>query len=458
MAHESHFTTEQLTERYEMSRKVRMWVLGAIVVGLLLVLAGLLTAEDPGAHHEAADHASLVDTPAGDVHKVQDHGHDEHADEAHGEHGGHHGPQHHIGKYTGALANFLLVNLYFLTLAMGAMFFMTVHRIGNGGWHTVFKRIPEAMSMWLPFAAVGLLIVGFFGEHLYDWIFVHEIGQDTLIDKKRAYLNVPFWAARGAIFVGVWTFAAWLMRKYSISQDNAGSVEGGLGIFKKMTTLSALFVIFFAISYTLFSIDWIKSLEPHWFSTIFGVYVFAGTFATASAVMGLILHFLRQQGYMGYTNDAHLHDCFKYAFAFTVFWGYIFIAQFLLIWYSNIPEETGYFDFRFAHYKTLFFVKIFACFFLPFIGLMMRNAKRKSQTFVVIGIIMILGHWIDLFVMIMPGAVGEHWHIGLTEIGFFVLYLGLFAFVVLRALSKANLVPIHHPYLDESLHHSTGAV
>jgi hypothetical protein len=129
-----------------------------------------------------------------------------------------------------------------------------------------------------------------------------------------------------------------------------------------------------------------------------------------------------------------------------------------LIWYSNLPEETMYYEMRLENYNLWFGLKIFLCFVVPFLGFMTRNAKRQAQTFVVLAVLMMIGHWVDIYLLVMPGAVGADWHFGLTEVGMFLLYLGIFSFVVLSALTKANLVPLKHPYLEESLHHSTGAV
>lgn len=490
MAHGKHFTQEELTERLVIPQKIRRTIYGVIGFGLVLLVIGLLTAKAPVAHshddHDSHDtHSAVIDQST--IHKVggQDHddqhgeeshaddhgdeGHDEHADDDHGHdahaggghddhaeggHGSHgHGPQHKVTKYTGFFANFLLNNLYFLTLALGGLFFVAIHQIVNSGWHTAIKRVPEAFMMWLPFAFIGLAVVAAFGGQLYDWIAVPE-GADALIDKKRAYLNPVGWMIRGVIFFGGWYLGARVLRKYSLRED----AEGGDGFFRKSNGVAAGLVVFFGFTFVLFSIDWIKSLEPHWFSTMFGVYCFAGTMATVTAVLGMTVHLLRRLGYMNYVNDAHIHDLFKYTFGFSIFWGYIFIAQYMLIWYSNLPEETMYYNNRFENYHFWFGLKITLCFIVPFLGFMTRNAKRNPRMFIPIGLLVVCGHWVDLFLMIMPGSVGEHWHFGPTEIGMFLTFAGIFALVILTVLTKANLVPRNHPYLEESVNHSTGAV
>ena len=440
-----HYTQEQLTERFEFASKYRNIVFGLVGVGIVLLIAGWIFAGDGGS--AAADHAAIEQTTA--VHAVaDDHG------------GGHHGHERTTG--TRILANFLLCSLYFVSIAMGALFFLTVHQVGNGGWHTAIRRIAEAMSLYIPIASIGFIILFFFLGDLYEWAMVPE-GVDHLIDTKRAYLNEPFFIIRNVIFFAVWILTALGLRRLSIRQDT----EGGTSHFNKSTTISAIYIFFFAFSYSFFAVDWIKSLEPHWFSTMFGVYFFGASFKASLFTLGVLLFFLKSQGYMKYTNDAHYHDVFKFAFAFTVFWGYIFVAQYLLIWYANIPEEGVYFSKRYlvdapnyvgGHFNWLFFINIFLCFLIPFLGLMTRNAKRTPKIFLPIAAIALIGHWLDLYVLIMPGAMDSSWDIGLIELGFFLTFAGLFLYVVFQALTRANLVAIQHPYLEESLHHSTGPV
>jgi hypothetical protein len=376
------------------------------------------------------------------------------ADEAHGS--GHEG-----GTGKRVLANLLICSVYFITISMGAFFFLAVHRVGNAGWQTAVRRVPEAMISYLPVGIVGFGALFFFLNHLYEWAILKE-GADALIDMKRGYLNEGFFIIRNLIYFGVWGGAAWYLRKLSIEQDGAG---GGLAQFNRSGAISAIFIIFFAISYSLFSVDWIKSLEPHWFSTIFGIYIFGGSMVSAMVVMYLLLVFLQKQGYMKYVNNAHFHDIGKYAFGFTVFWAYIWVAQYLLIWYSNIPEEGIYYvkryrveDHAYLGYAFFFYSNLFINFIIPFLALMTRNAKRTAVTFVPIGIVMLYGHWHDIYLMVMPGAMGHNPGIGLIEIGMFAAFAGVFIFTVLTALTKANLVPVNHPYLEESLHHSTGPV
>lgn len=451
MAH-VHYTPEQLTQRFEFSTRVRNIVYGLIGVGLLLLFAGYFVAGEatskagPDAHVELEHIASTIQ-PVADT-----------ADDA--GHGGHH------VKTTGTrlLANFLLCSVYFMTLAMGAMFFLAVHQVGNGGWHTAVRRISEAMTMYVPIGALTLVVLFFFLDGLYEWTHIPE--GDEILKAKEGFLNKGSFITRNIVYFVVWIGAAIYLRRLSIAQDSEGSAEN-ISHFKRTTQISAAFVFFFAFSYCLWAVDWLMSLEPHWFSTIYGVYIFGASFKASMFTLGLLLLFLKRQGYMQFTNDSHFHDIFKYAFGFTVFWGYIFVAQLLLIWYSNIPEEGVYYIKRYitdspiyvgGNFNVLFFLNILLCFVIPFFGLMSRNAKRIPKYFVPIAVIALIGHWLDLFVIIMPGAMESYWDMGLMEIGFFLTFAGIFLYVVFSSLTKANLAPINHPYLEESLHHTTGPV
>ncbi len=456
-----HYTNDQLKERFDFS-KVANYAYLLIGVGLVLALIGYFVMHEPPGkgHHggeHGGEHASVVETPAtglqADVHQVADE--PDHGDEA--GHGVAHAGDRPVTKGTRLLANILLCTMYFVTLTMGAVFFWMVHKVGNAGWQTAIRRIPEAISAYLPVGALFMGLILLFLPDLYDWAF----GTDAIIAKKEAYLNQTFFIIRNIVFVGLWIGAAFWMRRLSQKEDEIGGLSG----FNKGTGIAAAFIIIFALSYSLFAVDWIQSLEPHWFSTIFFVYIFAGSMVSALVTMYFIVLVAKKYGYMSYVNDAHLHDLGKYTFGFSVFWAYIWVAQYLLIWYSNIPEEGIYYvsryrvhDASYLGYASFFYSNVLINFLVPFIGLMTRNAKRRPEVFVPIGILLLYGHWHDLFLMIMPGAVGQFAGIGLLELGTFLLFAGIFIAVVFRALSRANLVPMNDPYLEESLHHSTGPV
>lgn len=510
MADTNHFSKEDLIEKFSIPAGFRNFSYGLIGIGFLLVIVGGFLSpktyghEEGGAEHGAVQKESSIIAVADYPQQEEQEGHGEEGDQEHhgdegehhegdeshadsdasheaedsghhdaasshsgGEHGEHHsddhggGHGHHAPTWiTRLLSGFLLNTIYFMTIGMGALFFLTVHRVGNSGWHTVIKRIPEAMFSWVAYGAVGFGIMLLMMDQVYEWLII-EPGADELIDKKRAYLNWPFFAIRTVLFFGIWIFTAYRLRRLSLEEDE----NGGLSYFYKALRISAAFVVLFAITYSLFAIDWIKSLEPHWFSTIFGVYIFAGSMASAMATMSLIIYYLKQKGYMKYVNFSHLQDVNTYTLGFSIFWAYIWLSQFLLIWYSNIPEEGIYYVKRYIAdspeylgYSFHFYVNLIMCFVIPFFGLIMRDARRNPQIFVPISCIVLIGHWNDLYQMIMPGTMFQYGVVGLVEIGFFLLIGGLFILVVFNALTKANLVPLNHPYLEESLNHTTGPV
>jgi hypothetical protein len=195
------------------------------------------------------------------------------------------------------------------------------------------------------------------------------------------------------------------------------------------------------------------SLEPHWFSTLYGWYVFSGMWVTAIITFIMLTLYLKSKGHLNEVNENHLHDLGKWMFAISFLWSYLWFFQMQLIWYANIPEEVSYYQFRNEHYKFPYYFMFVINFALPMLVLMSRDAKRNYKLLMFVGLVIFFGHWLDVFVMVMPGTVKQHWQFGLLEIGMFLMFLGLFIFVVLRELSKAPLVPKNHPYLEESIHH-----
>jgi hypothetical protein len=213
-------------------------------------------------------------------------------------------------------------------------------------------------------------------------------------------------------------------------------------------------LVAFAVTSSTSAWDFIMSIDTHWFSTLFGWYTFAGMFISAIAVMNFILAYNVKKGNMPFITEHHLHDAGKFMFAFSIFWTYLWFAQFMLIWYANLPEEVTYFMIRFDHYRGLFIANFLINFIAPFLVLMTRDAKRKLNLLMTISVVLFIGHWLDVFLMVTPGAVKEHWHITWMEIGTTIGFLGLFMFVVQNALSKAPLLREKHPLLQESLHHN----
>ncbi len=347
-------------------------------------------------------------------------------------------------------ANILLNNYYFLALALGGVFFVAVHAIAESGWHTSVQRIPEAMGAFIPVAGILMLIMIIFGNHyLYPW--THKEHLDPVLEGKSGYLNMPFFIIRFFVYFAGWTALSYFMRKNSLQQD----LDTDLKYFKRHNTFSALFIVFFAITVVTSSWDWLMSIDAHWFSTLYGWYILSGLMVSSVAMIILIILALRIAGLMKHINKEHLHDLGKYLFGFSIFWAYLWFSQYLLIWYGNLPEETIYYFDRLSHFNGLFYVNIIFNFAAPFLVLMTRNSKRTSWILGIAAILVFIGHWIDYYQAIIPGVVGKENGIGWFEVELTLGYLGLFIFIVLRALSRANIVPVHHPFFKESLEYHT---
>lgn len=342
-------------------------------------------------------------------------------------------------------ANVLLNGFLVIGLCLGAAFFVAVHLIAESGWQTTLQRIAEAMgnNMWLGALMMLPVILGV--HSLYHWSHTEDL--DHVLQLKQAYLNLPFFIIRMIIYLGGWIFLFHKIRQVSLLSDS----NPDIALFKKLRTYSALFVVFFAITSSTSAWDWLMSIDAHWFSTLYGWYTFIGLFVNGIAIIIIVLIVMRKMGYMQHVNEEHLHDMGKYLFGFSIFWAYLWVSQYLLIWYSNIPEETTYYVQRVQDFEILFYVNVVICFVVPFFTLMPRGTKRKTDWLLYTSIVVFAGHWLDLFLAIMPGTVGaEDACIGLFEIGFTVLYMSVFSWFTFSSLTKGALVPENHPYYKES--------
>jgi len=284
-------------------------------------------------------------------------------------------------------------------------------------------------------------------------------GGDKIIQGKSGLWYWPmasgtfpvFYIARMVIFFGLWyLFFVWI-RKEILTQDEDGSTEHWYNARK----FSAIFLVIFAVSSSMAAWDWVMSIDPHWYSTMNGWYVFASWWVTGLAAITLIVINLKDAGYLKMVNSNHLHDLGKFCFAFSIFWTYIWFSQFLLIYYANIPEETIYFVERLKNppYSWIFYANLFLNFVFPFLLLMTRDAKRQSSMLKVVCPIIIVGHWFDFYNMVTPGVMQDQGGVGFLEIGMTLIFAAGFLFVVLSSLAKAPLVAKHDPLMEESLHH-----
>ncbi|KIA96680.1 quinol:cytochrome C oxidoreductase [Pedobacter kyungheensis] len=356
-------------------------------------------------------------------------------------------------------ANLLLMAYYFACVCMSGTFFLAVQYVAQAGWSASILRVPQAMAKTLPLAAVILVVVisaGLFTHNLYHHWNADGLtdpsspNYDSIIAGKSVFLNVPFFLGRQVIFLGVYSIFSMLFVKLSYNEDLAG----GLNSYRKSFKNACIFLVIYGFTTPVFAFDTVMSLEAHWFSTMFGWYNFAAMWVSSLATIAIILILLRRAGYMQWVNNSHLHNLGQFIFGFSIFWTYVWFAQFLLIYYANMPEETVYFFKRFEYYKFWFFLNLAMNFLAPVLLLMDRDNKRTDAKLLFVSIVVLLGHWVDYYQMIMPGAVEDgHNGFGIVEIGTAVGFVGLFTFTVLSALSKKPLIAKNHPLLQESLHH-----
>ena len=342
--------------------------------------------------------------------------------------------------------------IFFMLIAVGVFTFNQIQYAASAGWSPVLFRVMEALSAYmLPGSVIFFLLLlasSMHLNHLFIWMDADVVANDPIIAAKTGYLNVPFFLIRALIFLAGWNIFRYFSRKNSIALDESGDFT----YYKKNFKLAASYLVFFIVSESIMSWDWIMSIDTHWYSTLFGWYVFASFFVTAITVIALVTLYLKNNGYLEFVNTSHIHDLAKFMFGLSIFWTYLWFSQFMLQWYSNIPEEVTYYIFRIEEYNILFFGMLALNFLLPVLLLINTDFKRLSWIVTIAGLLIITGHYIDFFVMIMPGTVGASWFIGAAEIGSILFFGGLFIFVGFSALAKAPLLVKNNPLLEESKH------
>lgn len=346
---------------------------------------------------------------------------------------------------------YLVGYFYWFVIAIGGLFFTAIQHVTKAGWSVNVRRFCESFTAYLPVAFVGALVLLLGGQHLYEWMDKAKVQADALLAHKAGYLNTTFFAIRVVIFFGLWLLFTKKLVGGSLEQDKTGdpnithaSVGWGVGA-----------VLVFALSFSLFSVDLLMSLQPHWFSTIFGVYCFAGLFQSTMATMILLILFCMRRGYLtGYVDENHMHDLGKFLFAFTVFWAYIAYSQYMLIWYANLPEETIFYLPRVTGPWTWMSAALLLFkFVVPFMALLSRRAKRNLNFLATIAVLILVMQYIDLHWLAYPNLSTETVVLGLPEILIWAGFGGAFFLTTIGFLSKHNLVPVKDPRIGESLHH-----
>lgn len=444
-----------MNNNYEFRSRTKAILIALMVIGVFTMIAGLFPADHAPEAVEAAGHGHEA---VADAHVTTHDAHGAVTENAHGEGHGHEGGHGNTRFW----AN-LLVNAYFyLGIALLATFFMMLQYVTETAWSVVVKRVFEAVSAYLPYAAVVIVIVllaGQFGvHHLYHWMDPSVLDPesehfDQIIKNKHAYFGAGNWFfwLRTVLYLVVWV----LFQRAFIKRSDLQDEQGGTEIHYTQMAKAAIFIVFFAYTSSASSWDWMMSLDVHWFSTMYGWYSFAGMFISALITITLLTVYLKRRGYLEQVNESHIHDLGKWVFACSLLWTYLYFCQFLLIWYTNIPEETIYYQERLHDfgYMALLWTVFFMNFLFPIILLMSRDSKRNFGFLVFVGSIIFVGHWLDVFMMVMPATVKGDWHLGWMEIGMGLGFLGFMLYIVHAALAKRPLIVKEHPYLEESINH-----
>jgi hypothetical protein len=345
--------------------------------------------------------------------------------------------------------SWLVSFLFFLSLALGALFFVLIQYATQGGWGIVLRRIGETVFVTLPVMA-ALFVPVLLGLHdLYEWSHAEAVQHDALLQWKAPFLNVPFFLTRAAIYFILWSGIAIFYYRGSRGQDTTGDHA----VSARLRKFAGPSLIVLALTQTLASIDWIMSLTPHWYSTMFGVYFFAGSFVGFIALLSVVAVAMRRAGLVGNViNAEHLHDVGKFLFAFTAFWAYISFSQYFLMWYGNLPEETVWFKARMeGSWMKVSVLLLVGHFVAPFFYLMGRDVKRNGATLALGGAWLLVMHFVDLYWQVMPTLHPAGFRPSVLDVAALMTVGGAFVAVATWLLRRQALVPLRDPRLGESL-------
>ena len=365
-------------------------------------------------------------------------------------------------------ASYITAYMFWLSFGLGGLIFTLVHHAARAGWSTVVRRIAENFMMSLPLLGLLAIPIVLVAHDVFEWTHEQAVQDDAILAQKAPYLNEGFFRIRVVGYLVLWSgFAIYLYRQ-SIQQDEDGDISHS----HKSRFISPIGIVVYALTSTMAAMDYMMSLDPHWFSTVFGVYYFAGTFMTIFAAVALMVYVLQALGFLKTVVTAeHFQDLGKYVFAFMVFWAYIAFSQYMLIWYANLPEETYWFAYRWeGGWSTLCNVLIWGHFAIPFLYLMSRHIKRHRLGLLVGIILMLVMHYADMYFLVQPsidfvhasahadnfGTVYEHmhgFHFGILDVTTFLGVGGLVMGAVFYFTQKNSLVPKQDPRLTESVVH-----
>ncbi len=439
---------------YTFSSKLKTFAIALMVLGILGIAYGFLTVpkdthaveeilkahESHGEGHANVEkeHNSLTEKS----HEVATTNHEEH--------------QEHVAHVFHQLQNkpwsaFYISALFFFMVSLLVLVFYAIQWAAEAGWSIVLFRVMEAISAYvLP----GSIIVFLFllvssvlhWNHLFVWM-SPEAATDELIKLKSWWLNIPSWIIRAFIYLAGYNIFRYFLVKNSRALDTTKDYK----TYIRNKNVAVGLLVFFAVSELFLAFDWLMSLDPHWFSQLYSFYVLASMLVTAITVIALVTMYLKSKGYLPEVNNSHLHDLAKYMFGFSIFWTYFWFDQFMLQWYSNQPEEVVYFVPRLlGAYQIPFISMLFLNFVFPILILISSDFKRFNWIIAIAGISIVIGHFMDVYILISPATVGNSFSFGMPELGSVLFFLGLFIFIVFNALGKAKLQAEGNPFMKES--------
>jgi len=360
-------------------------------------------------------------------------------------------------------------SVFFLLVVNAAMFFICVTTMAHASWTVAFRRVSEAISSVVPILGVitfVILMAIVFGGRtdIYHWLDKEAVANDHILKGKSGFLSPVFFSIWSFLAIFLWWFLGRKMRSMSLESDKKGPMDYETG--KKWTWNNTVWASLYTVVFTLTVAStipwlWLMSIDAHWYSTMYSWYTFASTFVSGMSLIALFVIYLKNRGQLDYVTEEHLHDLGKFMFAFSVFWTYLWFSQYMLIWYSNQPEETKYFIERIGTaekggpYKGIFFFNLIVNFLCPLLILMKKGTKRNWTIVTIMAVLIIFGHWIDFYQMVMPGTLHEHGELMPFEFGIPCLFIGLIMWGTGRYLSKNSLLAKNHPFLKESMIHHT---
>jgi hypothetical protein len=355
-------------------------------------------------------------------------------------------------------------SVFWLMIVNASMFFICITTLAMGGWQVALRRVPEAISSVVPvlgLIAFVVLMIIVWGDHydIYIWADKNIVANDTVLNGKKGFLNPVFFTIWSTITLLLWWLLGQKMRSMSLDSDKNGTMdyETSKSWLKKNMTVASVYTVFFGLTVgSTIPWLWLMSIDAHWYSTMFSWYTFASSFVSGLSLIALFVIFLKNKGQLEYVTDEHLHDIGKFMFAFSIFWAYLWFAQYMLIWYANIPEETGYFNIRvWGPFRGIFFFNLIINFIAPLLFLMKKSGKRNWTFMTFMAIMIIFGHWIDFWQMVMPGTLQGDAELSLFEFGIGALFVGIIMWRVGVYLSKNPLLAKNNPFLKESMIHHT---